>query len=285
MAEKLFDAEFLGQLEQLRLHFKTRASGQSGGGRQSKHIGVSSEFSDFREYRLGDDFRRVDWNAYARFDKLILKLFMEERQMHVRLFIDQSSSMRMQGKSLTAKRLALVMAYLALTSYDQVSIIPMGDKPAEGLGPITGKAAFMRGAAYLEAAEEYEKTKLLDSISRVNFGSGSGISYVFTDGFLQDSANDLLAFLRYNKQRVTFVHVLSRQELNPELDGEIRLIDSETGEKREIEISPGLLKEYRKTLKSFCADLKETCHRHGFAYEMIPADMDLREAVLGRLIN
>lgn len=284
MADTLIDAEFLSQLEQLRLHFRNRASGQSGGGRQSRQVGVSTEFSDFREYRLGDDFRRVDWNAYARFDKLILKLFLEERQMHIRFLIDQSTSMQMMEKALMAKRLALAMAYLALGSYDQISITPIGDKPGRSFGPVSGKGDFMRTVRYLEDVPQCGSTQLYESITQMRFG-GAGICYVFTDGFSKDSLADALAYLRYSKQKTTLVHILSQGELNPEYEGEIRMVDSETGETREIEITPGLMKSYSQALAGFCADLKESCHKHGFAYEMIPAEMDLRQAVLERLIN
>lgn len=284
MADSLFDAEFLNQLEQLRLHFHSKASGQSGGGRRSRQIGVSTEFSDFREYRLGDDFRRVDWNAYARFDKLILKLFMEERQMHVRLLIDQSESMQLLGKSVMAKRLALVMAYLALTSYDQVSIMPVGDELAQGFGPVSGRGAFMQAVQYLEDVPVHKKTDLNKNITSLRFGAGPGICYVFTDGFSQDGLADALAYLRYHKQQTTLVHILAPDELSPTLEGEIRLLDSETQEQRELEISPGLLSAYDAALKEFCVELKEACHKYGFAYELISSGMDLRQAVLEQLL-
>lgn len=285
MDNTLFDAEFLGQLEQLRLHFRSRASGQSGGGRQSKQLGVSTEFSDFREYQLGDDFRRVDWNAYARFDRLILKLFMEERQMHIRLLIDQSASMQLQGKAQMAKRLALCMAYLALNSYDQVSILPIGDSTQEGFGPLSGKSAFLRAVHYLEALPACETTKLCKSITGLQLGAGPGICYFFTDAFSQDGIQNALAYLRYHKQSTTLVHILSPQELQPDYEGQLRLLDSETGEQREIDVSPSLLEAYQETLSNFCAELKENCHRFGCSYERISSGMDLRQAVLEQLIR
>ena len=284
MAEQLFDPEFLNQLEQLRLHFRHKAAGQSGGGRQSKQLGVSSEFSDFREYQLGDDFRRVDWNAYARFGRLILKLFMEERQMQFHMLIDNSASMQMYGKALMAKRLALTMGYLALSSYDQMSITPLGETPGESFGPVTGKASFMRAAGYLEDMPVSPRTKLYDSITRLRFGSGSGICYVFTDGFSDDSLSDALGYLRYYKQKTTLVHILGPEEIRPGLEGEVRLLDTETGEQREVEMSPGLLRAYEEALRDFTAGLREACHKHGFAYEQISSGMDLRQAVLEQLI-
>lgn len=279
----LFDPEFLGQLEQLRLHFRIRASGQSGGGRPSRQQGASAEFSDFREYQPGDDFRRVDWNAYARFGKLILKLFMEERQMHVRMLLDQSGSMALQGKGLLAKRLALTMGYLALSSYDQLSLLPL-DPNTQGLGPLTGKSLFLQAAQYLETLPHFEATRLTQSITRIPF-RGSGICYLFTDGFSQDGIENALAYLRYHKQQTTLVHILSPEELDPGLEGEIRLIDSETKEERTLEMSPGVLQRYQETLQSFCGDLKERCHRYGFSYTLIPGNMDLRQAVLEQLIR
>lgn len=285
----LFDSAFLAQLEQLRLRFSGRAAGQSGGGRRSRRQGVSPEFSDFREYQLGDDLRRIDWNAYARFDRLVTKLFLEDRQMRVHLLIDQSASMQLYGKHMMAKRLALTLAYLALGSYDQVSLIPLGEgaENSPALGPLAGKAQFLRTAQYLEDLPPAKTSPLSQSVQSLGFSSGaaSGVSYLLTDAFSQDGMEGALAYLRYQKQDVTLVHILAQEELNPPYEGELRLVDSETGEARGLEISPGVAARYQNALDRFCAQLKESCHKQGFHYELIPADMDIREAILGHLVD
>lgn len=295
--QRLFDAAFLGQLEQLRLRFRGKAAGQSGGGRRSRQQGISPEFSDFREYQLGDDLRRIDWNAYARFDRLVTKLFLEERQMRVNLILDQSASMQLYGKHVMAKRLALTLAYLALSSYDQVSVLPIGEGRYEGdapsgqalpwapLGPVTGKAQFLRSAQYLEDLPAARTSPISESIKGIRFPAGPGVSYLFTDAFSQDGMEDALAYLRYQKQDTTLVHILSPEELNPPYEGELRLIDAETGERKELELTPTLTARYRQALDGFCARLKESCHRNGFRYEAIPSNMDIREAVLGHLMD
>lgn len=290
MAEQLFDAAFLGQLEQLRLRFRGKAAGQSGGGRRSRQQGISPEFSDFRAYQLGDDLRRIDWNAYARFGRLVTKLFLEERQMRVHLIIDQSASMQLFGKHIMAKRLALTLAYLALSSYDQVSVMPIGEgsgasQASPPLGPLTGKAQFLRTAQYLEELPAARTSPISEEIRRIRFPAGPGVSYLFTDAFSQDGMEDALAYLRYQKQDATLVHILAPEELTPPYEGELRLLDAETGEQKELEITPALAARYRKALDGFCAGLKEACHRNGFRYEAIPANLDIREAVLGHLMD
>lgn len=285
MADALFDSEFLSQLEQMRLRFQTRASGKSGDGRRSRQRGVSAEFSDFREYQAGDDFRRIDWNAYARFERLVLKLFMEERQMQVFLLLDQSESMQMNGKSLLARRLALTMGYLALAGYDQVSVIPVGQGAGRALGPLTGKNSFIKMADYLEELPAQPQSLLSQSITGLDLPDGSGVCYLFTDGFSQDGLKDALAWLRYKKKDVTLVHILSPEEIQPGYEGMVRLIDSETGEQREIEMTPALLRAYGQAFQSFCAGLRESCHRYGFRYEMASSDTDLRQVVLEQLME
>jgi len=293
MSELLFDTEFLAQLEQLRINYRTRAFGQSGGGRRSRMHGMSAEFSDFREYQLGDDFRRIDWNAFARFEKLVMKLFLEEKQMRVNFLIDQSASMSYFGKDIMAKRLALAMSYLALNGYDQVRVVPLGDENQREIGSLTGKNSFMRLMDYLQNMQPQKLSPLNEAITNINFKSGSGICYLLTDAFSQDGENaddaisgieNALAYLRYQKQETTLIHILAPQELNPKYEGEVRLIDSETGESREVEVNGSLLRLYEESLKTFCAKLKENCHKYGFQYELIPADMDLRKAILENII-
>jgi uncharacterized protein (DUF58 family) len=284
MAKMLFDSEFLSQLEQLRMSFKAKAQGQSGGGRRSRQLGVSAEFSDFREYLPGDDFRRVDWNAYARFDRLMLKLFLEERQMRVHLLIDDSESMQMFRKSMMAKRLALTIGYIALANYDQVSISVLGEGEAKSFGPVSGKNEFLRMAAFLGDLSPKKKSPLTESVRSLDLSGGPGVCWLFTDAFSQDGVEDALKYLSYRKKETTLVHILAPEELEPAYEGSLRLVDSETGEHREMEISPSLMKSYKEALNSFCASLKETCHSHGFNYELIPSSMDLRQAVLEHLI-
>lgn len=285
MSERIFDAEFMAQLEQLRLHLKNKAAGQSGGGRRSHHYGISAEFSDFREYRLGDDFRRIDWNAYARLNRLMLKLYMEERQMQVHLFLDVSASMALQNKLTMAKQLAAVMGYLALSAYDQVSIDLLGNEVGQSFPMSNGRSAFMRLMDYLETAPVQQNTFLTKAIQKVPLSGASGVSYVFTDAFSKEGLTGVLDYLQYKKQETTVIHILSREELEPNFEGDIRLIDAETKDHIEIEANPVILKEYNTTLWTFINGLREECYRHGMNYELIPADLDIRQAVFEHLLR
>lgn len=285
MSERIFDTTFMAQLEQLRLHLKNKAAGQSGGGRRSRQHGISAEFSDFREYRLGDDFRRVDWNAYARFNRLILKLYMEERQMQVHLFLDVSESMTLQNKLTMAKQLAAVMSYLALSAYDQVAIDLLGDEAGQSFPMSSGRSVFMRMIDYLETAPVQQNTCLLKAIQQVPLSGSSGISYVFTDAFSEEGLTGVLDYLQYKKQTTTVIHILSREELEPAFEGDVRLIDAETKKQVEVEASPIILQEYNTALWTFINGLREECYRHGMNYELIPADLDVRQAVFEHLLR
>jgi len=120
---QLFDSEFLKKIQQLVITSKIVLSDGAGGNRKSRSKGSSIEFSDYREYSLGDDFRRIDWNAYGRFEKLFIKLFMEEREAHVHIFLDTSKSMDWgePNKSFASRRLAAELSYISPSNYDKVS--------------------------------------------------------------------------------------------------------------------------------------------------------------------
>lgn len=285
MAELVFDAAFLAQLEQLRLQLNRHAAGQTGGGRKSRHMGQSVEFSDFRDYQLGDDFRRVDWNAYARLDRLMLKLFMEEKQMQIRLFLDVSDSMSIEGQNKLkfAKQLCATMAYLGLAAYDEVSVLLVGNGIIGQLPARVGKNQLMSILNFLENAPQDKKADWLRALQQANI-RGNGVSVIFSDGFNNDGWEKPFRFLQYCKQDVTFIQILSPQEIEPSYEGQLRLIDSEDQTNRDLQFSHQLLMLYQKNLQSFMESLKEQCHVCGFSHTMIRSDLPLQQAVFERLL-
>src|SRR5438270_13401144 len=125
-----FDGTFLRKLDRLALVNRQTLAGPSAGPRRSFRHGTSPEFSDFRDYSPGDDFRRIDWNAYARLDRLFLRLYRAEQMTTVTLFLDHSPSMNFgePSKSLTTARLAATLSFVALQNYDRVAVVGWGDK-------------------------------------------------------------------------------------------------------------------------------------------------------------
>jgi uncharacterized protein (DUF58 family) len=267
LEEKIFDSEFLRKLDSIVLNIRMTMNSGSGGNRKSRSKGSSVEFSDFREYSLGDDFRRIDWNAYGRFDRLFVKLFMEEREAMVNIFIDASRSMYFgePKKSLMALKLAGILSYLALNNLDRVCINTLAGSAVKQSPSFNGRSMFQRCTDFLEDMQFEGATDLGTAIKKKEF-KGSGISIVFSDFFTPGGIESAVKYLLYKKQEVVLVHILSPEELEPALEGQLRLLDSETGETKDISVTPALLKQYYIRLNGFVSGIREYCSRMGVTY-------------------
>lgn len=287
MADTLFDPAFLAQLEQLRLYARFQSSGQAGGGRKSRHTGSSVEFSDFREYAIGDDYRRVDWNAYGRFDKLFLKIFMEEKQTRVHILLDASASMDygIPNKLTVAKRLAAVMVYLALAGYDRVAIFALGDEVSAQLGSFSGKQGFIKALTFLENVAPLPRTALCAAVQRVPLPLGHGVTVLISDLFSSDGYEEALRFLRYRKQETSVIHVLAPEELSPKFEGRVRLLSREDEAARDVDLNVQTLRAYDKALHDFLSDARRACHAHSMQHVLIPSDLDLQHMVFDRIVR
>ena len=273
---------FLQRLDALRLTLRAPAQGGAGGLRRSKALGTSVEFSDFREYAPGDDLRRLDWNAYARFDRLFLKLFMEEQETQVNILLDASASMAEHGKWETAQSLAQMFGYLALRGGDRVTLCALGGR-AQYTPSLSGRADYMRAVSFLEGIRPAGETLLCRDVQRMPLRQGRGITLLITDLMSPDGYEKALQSLQYRRQEVTLLHVLSPWEMEPELEGMVRLIDSETGENRELLISGGLLKSYHQALESLLNGAESFCHDREMAYIRLLSDMDMESEALRAL--
>ena len=280
MNKKIFDTDFLKKLDTIMLNARMLMNEGSGGNRKSKSKGSSVEFSDFREYTLGDDFRRIDWNAYGRFDRLFVKLFMEEREALVNIFIDGSKSMDYGNpkKSELSLKIAGVFAFLALNNLDRVCINALKLGHLKSSTHVTGRAMFDRCISFLEGVDFSGETDLNASIKKKEFKS-RGVSILISDFFSPGGVEEAVKYLMYKKQDVILIHVLSPEELNPELEGQMRLVDSETGKAIEAAISPMLLKQYHKELNHFTNGLREFCVRMGASYVQISSGEAIEKVV------
>ena len=273
----------LHRLDSLRLAMRAYIRGGAGGVRKSRALGDSAEFSDFREYAPGDDLRRIDWNAYARFDKLFLKLFMEEQEMHLTLILDASASMGFgePGKWAFSVDAALMLSYLAVSGGDRVSIAVIhGDKVLKS--PVyAGRQGYVQASAFLRDIKPYGATSLTRTVTRIPLQSNRGMCVLISDLFSEDGSEGALASLQYRKQQVVLVQVLSMEEMEPELTGALRLVDSEGGPSMDVTVNGELRRRYQKNLESFIGGARAYCHRHGMPYVLLRSDMDLMHDALG----
>ena len=246
-----FTAEFYEKLMHSRMNFKMRTASGMAGSRKSNAKGASVEFSDFREYIPGDDIRRIDWNAYGRFEKLFVKLFMEEKEGIFRIYLDTSSSMDFgeEPKIRHAKRMAALYGYNVLRNQDRVILNVMsGNRTVNSLN-VSGRQGFSKLVDTLAAAQCNGGTDILGAIKTSDIRS-RGVSIIISDFYTND-LEDILRFLTAKKQEIILVQVLTEWEKNPDMSGSLSLLDTETGEHMRITASGALFKAYKKQFVSF----------------------------------
>lgn len=278
----LLEPEFLRKLEQLSIVSKKVFAGQLKGERRSSRRGTSVEFADFRNYSLGDDLRYVDWNTFARLEKLFLKLFVEEEDLHVYLLIDGSQSMAYgsPAKFEYAKRIAAALGYIGLTNLDRVGATVFAEKMRDHLPPTRGRQQVFPYFSFLERAQAGGRTSLAASLKEYALKTRRpGVAILISDFFDPEWETGLKALL-HRRFQVSAIHVLDRTELRPDLVGDLKLVDCETGEEREITISAGLLKDYQKTVDQFCGGIQETCRRYGADYIQAVTDQPFEDMIL-----
>lgn len=266
--ENILDAAFMKKLERLSLVSRKAFAGQMKGEKRSVKRGTSIEFADYREYMPGDDLRYVDWNTAARSDKMFLKLFVEEEDLYLALLLDNSKSMDFGNpkKLHYAVRLCAALGYIGLTNYDRVSIQPYADGLGRPLPTQRGKGGVMPFFAYLEKIQPGGTTSFAASMRRFAATVKSkGVAIVVSDFFdpnWQDGLKSLLA----RGFQVAVLHTLSEDEIKPVLLGDLRIIDSETGDSKEMSVNPQLMARYQQTFDAFCAEIESFCHRYGIDY-------------------
>ncbi|MBO7375131.1 MAG: DUF58 domain-containing protein [Lachnospiraceae bacterium] len=264
--ERIFDTEFYEKLHTLRMSIALNlASGQSGG-RKSNSKGNSVEFSDFREYMIGDDIRRIDWNAYARFDKLFVKLFMEEKEGVFQIFLDCSESMKFgeKSKEVCAKRIAGALSYIVLENGDRLYINALKDNHAVTAGSFSGMQSFIRTIKFLEEAPLGGPNDLYTSIKEKDFKT-RGLSFIITDGYTEN-LDEVIKYLKYKKQDVVLIQVLSDEEMDPRYEGILNLKDSEFLSELRVSFNATAMKMYRESLKNFLDNMDSLCKKYGVTY-------------------
>ena len=269
---------FLSRLDTLSLAMRGRAQGGAGGSRRSRQTGSSAEFSDYREYVPGDDIRRLDWNAYARFDKLFLKLFMEEQESLVTVLLDASASMA--AKWASARSAAEAVGYLALTGGDRLNIQVLKNGRALRSPQLSGRAAFPRLTGFLDTcAPDGNEGTLTEAVKHTE-GLKKGLCFLITDGYTEDALKEALDYLRYLKQETAVVQVLSGEELRPDYAGAVRLTDSESGEKLDLLADRAALDAYQDALADFLKSVRENCAFREAPYMLLDSEKSFEESFI-----
>ena len=282
-----FDEAFLRRLERLAVVVRRDRAARDIGHRRSPAHGASVEFADFRPYAVGDDLRRVDWNAYARFDRLFVRLYHDDQNATLHLLLDVSASMDWgvgeTHKVRWAARLVAALGYIALAGLDRVAVAAVAGSVVRRSATFRGTGSARRLFAFLEEQTLSAEPTDLDAALAAHHGRPPGPAVLVSDLLCPGGGLAGLRALRAAGHDVAVVHVLAPTELEPELRGDLRLVDRETGLARDVTADDALLDRYRAALAGWRAELREGCHAQGIAYVPARTDEDLESFVLGAL--
>jgi uncharacterized protein (DUF58 family) len=276
----------LAQLERLELVSRKIFRGRLKGERRSRRKGQSVEFADFRNYVAGDDLRFIDWNLYARLDRLFLKLFLEEEDLHFYALIDASTSMNFgtPSKLQFGKQLAAALGFVGLCRADRVKIEALGQSLRRPAPVLRGRRNLWRMLEYLDQLEPDFNVPLVDAVKEFCLrNTGQGILILISDLLDKNGYESALRFLLAQNFDVYVIHVLSQEELDPGITGDLRLVDSEDADVAEITVSRPLLDRYKRTLSSFIDGAREYCTRRGMNYLMTSTETPVDQLVANYL--
>jgi uncharacterized protein (DUF58 family) len=284
--QAFFTSEFLAQLERLSLLSRRVFRGRVKGERRSLRRGHSVEFCDYRAYGVGDDLRYVDWNIYGRLDRLHVKLFVDEEDLCLHLIVDASASMNFgtPTKLESAVRIAAALGFVGLVNLERVGVGALRDRVAEGWPPTRGRNQVPSLLDFLGRVEPSGGTSLNEGLA--NYAARSrqtGLAVVISDLLDPSGYESGIRALLERRFDVHLVHVLSPEELNPELAGDLRLVDSETGETRELSMDGDAVRAYRERLRQFLDRAETFCRTKEIGYHRIASDAPIEEFVLAQL--
>ena len=282
----VFDEAFLRQLERLKLLMKQPVRGGLKGGRRSVRRGQSVEFADYRDYAMGDDLRQLDWNVLARLEKLFVKLFIEEEDVTVTFLVDGSASMALgtPSKLVFAKRAAAALGYIGLASEDRVVLSVLSGRVARRHPGLRGSGRVFRLLGNLSAIAPSAGPTDLVACARHAAAqlSGRGVVVLISD-LLDPSADRVIRDLAATGSDLIVLHVLSRTELEPEIEGDLRLVDAETGDGIDVTVDLSTVDAYQARLTAWKDGFADLCAKRRASYVDLATDVPLADLVFAEL--
>lgn len=294
MKEILLNDKFFSRLETLDLNLRKNLVGYFGGKHLVKTYGQTVEFADYREYSMGDDIRRIDWNLYARFGKHYLKLFTDERQMKIQIFLDCSASMGKDDpiKGNYAIATAAALGFLGVHNMDKVSFNFMrGTKCDDPFGTIIGKNAFFRAVSVLRDTQFDEESDIEACVTHSpDTTSGNSLSIIISDFMTDSNWKKAVDYLCYKNRQVLLIQILTPDEIEPTYEGRVSLIDSEAmdmedGKNLKINITRSMQLAYEEAMADFVEDIKSFVVRRGGNYLQVRTDEPIEQVLFGGLFK
>lgn len=271
----------VAKLGRLRLAGRRRVEGRFSGAHTSRRFGSSLDFADYREYVPGDDPRHVDVHAYARLGKRLVKLFDAEDEAALRVVVDLSASMGFDRKLGTAREVAAGLAVVATGSGDRVRVLLAGETVDPG--------PWFRGGGALPAVDQRLVATAAGGIADLPAAIGRAIGdgprgpVIVVSDLLFDAWEHALDALALGRGDTCLVHVLGRGDIEPDLDGDLRLADVESGAEVEVALAAGTLAEYAQIAQRWMAQVQRACGSRGIAYARLVADESVEEFLLAGL--
>lgn len=294
MKSAYLNDEFFSRLETLALNLRADLNGYFGGKHFVRSYGQTVEFADYREYQLGDDIRRIDWNLFSRFEKYFIRLFTDERQLDVQIFLDCSASMGKENRAKAeyAVSVAAALGFLSVHNMDKVSFkLIKEDAVDDPFGTIIGKNSFFRAISFLENLDFSDDANISQAVSScANTGSNNGLSVIISDFLTRKDWKKAVDYLTYKKRQVLAIQLLSPEEEEPTYSGRVSLIDVESGDladprNMKLRITRSLQLAYQEALKDMKADIKSFCASRGADFISVTTDKPVERMLFGELLK
>lgn len=283
--KQVIDEAFLSQLELFSLAVKDNVAGLFGGNHKSKKYGSSCEFADYREYMEGDDITKIDWNLYGKFEKMYLKLYLDERQMRTRIYIDASTSMSFGGKDEMAVKLATALTYLSVSEMDKVNVYYLKNGHAEPIiESLVGRDSFFNEIGRMNTITFDGVCTIRDAIVNSVVGYGDGRSVIISDFETEGDYTSAIDYLREKRRDVLCLQVLSEEELHPAFRGKTVIHDSEDLNRTYKDtINRDLLKAYQQALDQVTHRISDYCQARDADYLLVSTADSMKDIFLGKL--
>ena len=276
-----FEDDFLKKLEYLHVISRRAFAGQNRADRLARKRGRGLEFADHRQYASGDDFRQIDWKAYKRLGRLLLRLFDEEQDLPIYLFIDASRSMALPEKFDQARRVAAALCYIGLAHLDRVTILPFADELGDEKVPGRGKGRIFRVFEMLEALEPGGPTSLRGTFTEFGSrGRQQGLAVVISDFLDPEGFERGLKLLASMGHDIFVCHIASKMDRHPGALGDVRFVDSETGELRDVDVTPALANAYTRAWEEHAEELQAFCGRFNLGFVRADAEAPFEDIIL-----
>lgn len=291
MTEHIFDEKTLRKLDRLTLIANKVRSGAIKGERRSSRRGTSTEFADYRNYVRGDDLRRVDWNIYARLERPFIKLLEDEEDLAVHLLLDASASMDWPRsgdpnlhKFRYAQRLLAGLAYIALGGGDRVMVTVFRGDEAQRWGPLRGRGHTLNLLGWLE--KMYTRGSIDFNAALQDYAlrtTRPGVCIVLSDMMSPAGYEDGLRALQGRGNEVTVLQILSPDEINPVITGDLKLIDVETGIPQDVTVDAGILELYIQRFQVWQSEISTYCTKRGIHFAAAVTSTPWEQLILSEL--